>query len=83
MCMKEDRVKVLQVSGKNNQKSRKAASVIIVFFTRNRKRKSLLRGHFNINISSMRCNANAKVEAFRRRKDGSSRSEKTIVIHFH
>lgn len=65
MCMKKGRVKVLQVLGKNNQKSRKAVSVIIVLFTRDRKIKSLLRGHFNINISRMRCDANVKVEVLR------------------
>lgn len=80
ICMKEGRVKILQVLGKNNEKSRKAASVITVFFIRNRKMKSLLRGHFNINISHMRCNANVEVEALRGHKDGLSRSEKTIVI---
>lgn len=63
MCMKEGRVKVLQVSGKNNQKSRKASSIITVLFTRDRKMKSFLRGHFNINISHMRCDANIKVES--------------------
>lgn len=65
MHIKGGRVKVLQVSGKTDQKFRNAASIITVLFTRDRKMKSLLRGPFNINISSMRCDANIKVEDLR------------------